>query len=177
MFYFSGHGSIAAEGGGSLVSEDCKDGEIVGISMMSLIKLANNSKARNKIIVLDTCYSGFVGSHQSKPELSFLGDGVTIMTASSREQTSIERYDLRHGLFTNLFLQALQGSAASIAGEVTPGAIYSFIDKSLGNLEQRPVFKTNTSSFISLRQTSPTVQKSTLRKLKNIFNPNYAIAK
>ena len=36
-------------------------------------------------------------------------------------------------------------------GDVTPGSIYAYIDRSLGGWEQRPVFKANIKRFVSLR--------------------------
>lgn len=39
-------------------------------------------------------------------------------------------------------------------GDVTPGSIYAYIDRSLGGWEQRPVFKANIKRFVSLRKNS-----------------------
>ena len=90
------------------------------------------------------------------------------MTASSRDQVSMEHGG--QGVFTNLFLQSLRGSAADITGKITPAGIYSFIDQSLWAWQQRPIFKTNISQFISIRDIEPRVPKSVLRKLGKYFN-------
>jgi hypothetical protein len=165
LLYFSGHGT--AEDGGYLVTPDYQDGDW-GVPMSYILSSANKSKCKNKVIVLDCCYSGKFGeSDVIQSDESVLGEGITVMTASSRDQTSLE-YD-GQGVFTNLFLQGLRGSAADITGRITPAGIYSFIDQSLGAWEQRPIFKTNTKQFLSLRDVDPKVPKSTLRKLKFYF--------
>ena len=59
LFYFSGHGTD--EMAGQIVTPDFK-GYDVGISMNEILRLANTSKSRNKIIILDCCYSGKLGA-------------------------------------------------------------------------------------------------------------------
>ena len=164
LLYFSGHGSEA----GHLVTPDYR-GKDLGVLMTEVLGCANNSKCKNKIIILDCCYYGKFGeSSTTQSNESILGEGVTIMTASSRDQVSMEHGG--QGVFTNLFLQSLRGSAADITGKITPAGIYSFIDQSLGAWQQRPIFKTNISQFISIRDIEPRVPKSVLRKLGKYFN-------
>lgn len=164
LLYFSGHGSES----GHLVTPDYK-GKDLGVLMSDVLACANNSKCKNKIIILDCCYSGKFGeSSIIKSNESTLGEGVTIMTASSRDEVSVETNG--QGVFTSLLLQALRGSAADITGRITPAGIYAFIDQSLGAWEQRPVFKTNISQFISIRDIEPRVPKNILRKLGKYFD-------
>lgn len=166
LLYFSGHGSDAASG--YLVTPDY-NGHDLGVPMDYIIDQANKSKCKNKIIILDCCYSGKIGeSYTTQSKESVLGAGVTIMTASSRDQASIEENG--EGIFTKLFLQALRGSAADITGRITPAGIYAFVDQSLGSWEQRPIFKTNTSQFLPIREIEPRVPKSILRKLNQYFS-------
>ena len=142
---------------------------------------ANSSKAKHKIIVLDSCYSGAMGT----PGLfgntqAIIGDGLTILTSCMASETSTEVNG--HGLFTSLFLEALKGGAADVTGNITPGSIYAYIDKALGPWEQRPVFKTNVSSFLSVRNVFSSVPLDCLRKITSYFlnandelslNPSY----
>lgn len=165
LLYFSGHGSD--KDSGYLVTSDYNYDDL-GVSMSYVLEKANQSKCKNKIIILDSCYSGKIGeigTIQSKESL--LGEGITIMTASSRNEVAVEEGE--GGLFTTLFLQGLRGSAADITGRITPAGIYAFIDQTLGAWEQRPMFKTNTNQFFSLRDIEPRVSKETLRKLQNYF--------
>jgi hypothetical protein len=68
-----------------------------------------------------------------------------------------------------LFIDALSGAAANLTGDITPGSVYAHIDQSLGSWEQRPVFKTNVKSFVSLRKVSPPIALSDLQRLPEFF--------
>jgi hypothetical protein len=74
-----------------------------------------------------------------------------------------------HGVFTHLLIDALQGGAADLSGHITPGSIYSYIDQSLGAWEQRPVFKTNITEFVSLRKIEAQVPDHDLRQIVRYF--------
>ena len=47
--------------------------------------------------------------------------------------------------------------------------MYAYIDRSLGFWEQRPLYKTNVSRFISLRNIKPAIAIETLRKITDYF--------
>ena len=55
LFYFAGHGFIETTGG-YLCGSDCHRGDD-GLSLGEVLSLANDSPARNKVIVLDSCHS------------------------------------------------------------------------------------------------------------------------
>jgi hypothetical protein len=165
LLYFAGHGHIEATGGYILTSE-CARGDD-GLSLNEIMILANGSKARNKVIVLDSCHSGLLGNHRHLHGTSELSEGVTILTASTAEQYANE--ESGSGVFTSLFVDALGGSAANLVGEVTPGSVYAHIDQSLGPWEQRPVFKTNVKSFVSLRRVQAPIPLSELQRLTEFF--------
>jgi len=165
LFYFSGHGYIENTGG-YLVTSECKDGDD-GLSMNELLQIANDSGALNKIIILDCCHSGIAGKLSPKSSESMLSEGITILTASSSTQYAMEKNG--SGVFTSLFVDALDGAAANLLGEITPGSVYAHIDKSLGALGQRPIFKTNVVKFVSLRKVQPAISIDNLRKITTLF--------
>ena len=166
LLYFSGHGHIDSLGG-YIVTPDFAPND-VGVSMSEILAIANDSKVRNRIIILDCCHAGFMGQKTTSDQISHIGDGVTILTACRSEQTSTEKNG--QGVFTELLVAALNGGAADITGNITPGGIYAYIDKALGPWEeQRPIFKTNISKFTSLRNVEPTVDIDILRKLPFFF--------
>ncbi len=177
LLYFSGHGGITADNAGYLATSDTMEVDS-GILMKDIIEIVNASKVPNKIIILDTCHSGDMGNHPSYKNVgSCIGEGVTILTASSQEQSAHENEETfnRHGIFTELLIDALNGGSASIIGQITLGSIYAHIDKALGNFGQRPIFKTNTNRFIVIRKFEPQVKMGELRKLNIIFpDPNSA---
>lgn len=166
LLYFSGHGFIN-ELGGYIVTPDYKRYD-EGVSMDEILNLANNSKAKNRVIILDCCYSGAIGNPQiAGGNTTQIGVGVTILTASKSDEVSMELNG--HGVFTHLLLDSLKGSAADIRGNITPGGVYAHIDQSLGSWEQRPVFKTNVTEFTPLRTIDPQVHDSLLRELTDLF--------
>lgn len=171
LFYFSGHG--ADELTGKIVTPDFK-GLDAGIPMTEILALANKSKSKNKIIILDCCFSGKFGElGVTESTDSILSNGVTIITACNREEYSMEMSGddgiPGHGVFTELLIQGLMGGAADVSGNITPAGLYSFVDQSLGAWEQRPVFKTNISRFLPIRTVKPKVSKEVLRKLSTYF--------
>ncbi len=166
LFYYSGHGYVEGNEG-YIITSECEHGDD-GFRMGELIDIANNSKAKNKIIILDCCHAGIAGNVDViKPEASILCEGLTILAASSKDQYAIEENGT--GVFTNLFVDALNGSAANLVGSITPGSVYAHIDQSLGPWQQRPIFKTNVKRFITLREVQPSIQLDEIRKITELF--------
>lgn len=166
LFYFSGHGNDSD--GGYLCTTDFRENDY-GVSMIDVLKWANQSHCKNKVIILDCCFAAKIGTSILFNNNSVLGEGVTIIAASQSWQASAEYFNIQHGVFTQLLIQGLKGGAADIGGNITPASLYSFVDQSLGAWQQRPVFKTNISQFLPLRTIEPKVPKSILRKLSIYF--------
>jgi hypothetical protein len=167
LLYFSGHGFVNALGG-YIVTPDYKKYD-EGVSMDDILKLANKSKAKDKIVILDCCHSGSFGSPDlGSGSLSQLNEGMSVLTACRGSEVAIEINGC--GMFTALVVSALQGGAADLRGHVTPGGIYAYVDQALGPWDQRPVFKTNVTRFTSLRTIPAPVPLETLRKLADYFN-------
>ncbi|MBK6836504.1 MAG: caspase family protein [Bacteroidetes bacterium] len=165
LFYFAGHGHIESTGGYLLASDASRGDE--GVSLAEILILANKSPATNKVIILDSCHSGIAGSSPSTEQLATLSEGLTVLTASTKDQYASEVDG--SGVFTNLLVDALGGSAANLTGDITPGSIYAHIDQSLGAWEQRPVFKTNVKQFVSLRSVNPSIPLDELRRISELF--------
>jgi hypothetical protein len=170
LLYFAGHGYIE-QVGGYLICSDSADGND-GLSLQEVVAMANQSKAKNRIIILDSCHSGIAGNASAKDENVTINIGVTILTASTLKQYATEKNG--SGLFTSLLVDALNGGAANLLGEVTPGAVYAHIDQSLGPWDQRPLFKTNVTTFTSLKRVQPPIILGTLKKIHKYFtDPGY----
>lgn len=167
LFYFSGHGVITPFGG-YLVTQDCVKYD-EGISMHDLMEIANSSPAQNKIIILDCCYSGEIGSIKINNDVSasLIYPGVSILTACGPIESAVEING--QGVFTNLLLEALRGGCADLLGHITPGNIYAFVDRAMGPWGQRPLFKANISQFVSLRDVKPPINTDILRNLTKYF--------
>ncbi len=154
LLYFAGHGYVD-ETGGFLCASDCKNGHD-GLALSEVMAFARISPAKNKIIILDSCHGGIAGNRRSGGGIAEICQGMTLLTASTENQYSFEGGNGAPGVFTNLLVDALNGAAANLVGDVTPGSVYAHIDQSLGPWGgQRPVFKTNVKSFVSLRKAAP----------------------
>lgn len=169
LFYFAGHGYIE-DTGGFLCAGDCKTGDD-GISLSELMVLASSSPATNKVIILDSCHGGVVGDRPNSGGIAEISSGMTILTASTATQYAIEKQvGTPGGVFTGLMIDALMGAAANLVGDVTPGSVYAHIDQSLGPWsKQRPVFKTNVKTFVSLRKADAPIPLADLLALKTLF--------
>jgi len=117
----------------------------------------------------DSCHSGIVGNNALTAGLAEIYDGVTILTASTSDQYAAEVPGGGAGVFTRLLVDALSGAAANLVGDITPGSVYAHIDQSLGPWAQRPVFKTNVRTFVSLRKAEPPIALAELRALTRHF--------
>ncbi|SDM21519.1 caspase family protein [Halarsenatibacter silvermanii] len=168
LFYFSGHGKEDQVEGNKICLPNSHTSEIEEISMQNIYNYAAQSSAREKIIILDCCYSGGFGRHPILGNQTVLDRGISIMSASREDEPSYEVSG--KGIFSSLFCDALEGGAADVIGEIKLVNVYAYIDEALGAWDQRPIFKTNVSRFTKIRQTKPYIQKDILRKLTDYFS-------
>lgn len=170
LLFFSGHGFVSSYGG-YIVTPDFKKYD-EGVSMDDIMNLANRSKAKNRIIIMDCCYSGNMGSpNLVDGQYAALAYGVTVLTACRPNETSIEQNG--QGVFTALLIDALQGGCSDLKGNITPGSVYAYIDRALGPWDQRPMFKTNVSRFVSLRSVTPPIDAAIIRNITKYFASAY----
>lgn len=165
LLYFSGHGHIDGTGGHLCASDFATEHD--GLSLADIMSYANQSPAKNKVIILDSCHSGAAGGSAVSARVAGISEGVTILTASAANQYAMETGG--SGVFTNLLVDALSGAAANLVGEVTPGSVYAHVDQSLGPWSQRPIFKTNVKEFVSLRKADAPIELEKLQKLVDLF--------
>jgi hypothetical protein len=169
LFYFSGHGH-PTEVGGYIVTQDAEEGD-PGLSMDELLTLANRSKARSVILILDCCFAGHLGDpaalQAGSQNLSLLRSGLTIMAASRPLQTAGEK-DGR-GVFTSLVVDALSGGAADVRGRVSAASIYAYVEQALGPFDQRAVYKSHAYKLRPVRRCKPSVPDQVLRWLPTLF--------
>jgi uncharacterized caspase-like protein len=128
LFYFAGHGT-PTNVGGYLVTQDGEAGD-PGLAMNDLLTLANRSKAKSVLLILDCCFSGGLGNPPnlqgggSIENQAQLREGLTILAATPSTQTASEVAS--HGVFTNLLLGALRGGASDVRGLVSAASICAF---------------------------------------------------
>ncbi|MDD4070322.1 MAG: caspase family protein [Candidatus Izemoplasmatales bacterium] len=164
LLYFSGHGYDNKDDG-SIVTVDLKT-----IMFKDIMQHISLSKSKYNVIILDCCFSGKLGSDARIGDKTVLGDNTVILTACRPTEYAVDDGLTNHGTFTNLLLGALRGGASDILGRITPGSTYSYIDQALGSWEQRPYFKANVSSFVSLRNVCPRILMKDLKFGMSLFN-------
>lgn len=167
LLYFSGHGYIE-DTGGFLCGTDTETGDD-GLALGEVMSLANDSPAKNRVVILDSCHSGIAAARPGDQRTAEIKEGMTLLTASAPEQYAYETPGGGSGVFTNLLLDALNGAAANLVGDVTPGSVYAHIDQSLGPWAQRPMFKTNIRGFVSLRKAAPPIPLADLLAIATHF--------
>lgn len=164
LLYFSGHGATT-DAGTYLVTHDAQPND-EGVSLMEVVALANNSKAKEVVIILDCCHAGGNNIDLSERKV-ILREGVSILAAATEDQYSWEKGG--YGVFTGIIYNAMLGGAADVRGKINLSSLYYYADTLLNAWKQRPVFKSHVSQMISLRDCEPKISDETLRKLPIYF--------
>jgi hypothetical protein len=166
LFHFSGHGTVNNLDGYLVTQDAARYDE--GVAMSDVLKLANDSKAKEVVLLLDCCFSGQLGNPPAIDNAkAFLREGISILTAGRGDQPSLEAGG--GGVFTSLVVDALDGGAANLLGAVSAPAIYAFVEAALGAWDQRPLFKAHVSSVLELRCCTPPIERVLLRQLPTFF--------
>lgn len=166
LLYFSGHG-IETDFGSFLVTQDAYTFD-EGVALNDILIIANESRVREVIIILDCCYSGHFGNAPiSGKRLTSIREGVTILASSRDHQVSREIDG--QGVLTKNLIEALDGEAADTLGKVNISGIYQYVDQVSSPWEQRPIFKSNVSKMVTIRQCNPRISLKALRRLPLYF--------
>lgn len=167
LFFFAGHGTVNNLGGYLVTQDATKYDE--GVPMSNVLSLANNSRAREIVILLDCCHSGALGHvPRVDNESAIVREGVSVLTACRKSEPAVERGG--GGLFTSLVCDALAGGGADVCGKVTVASVYAYVDAALGAWDQRPLFKSHVSKLVSLRNCHAHVPYDILRLLPKYFS-------
>jgi hypothetical protein len=167
LFYFAGHGT-PHDGDVTLVTSDAT-GNTPGVRFTEVLEKVKLSGVKETTVILDCCFSGGAAT---VPVLSgdaaFLSSGLSVLTASRGDQTSMETPDGR-GQFSTYLEGGLEGGAADVLGHVTVAGLYGYLSESFGAWEQRPSFKANIDRLHDVRMCNPRVPLPTLRAMTTWF--------
>ena len=168
LFYFSGHG-MPLSIGGYLITQDGTPYD-PGLAMNELFTLANQSRARSVLLILDCCHAGLAGNlsvSSGNIEMVEIREGVSLLAGSSSQQEALIIGG--RSVFTDLVIGALEGGAANVEGKVTAASIYAYVEFSLGAFDQRPVYKSYARRLDPVRECSPVVSMDTVREIMKKF--------
>lgn len=141
--------------------------------MQEVVDLAIQSPARHVLLILDCCHRGDIANPATmnkdggKSPLATLRENMTVIAASHATEGAVEAGG--HGLFTAALLDALEGGAADHMGFVTASALYAYVSRRFTGWDQRPVYKTNASDVLTVRECEPLIERLQLRQLPTYF--------
>lgn len=133
IFYFSGHGgrNLFCTHDNSLQHNELKN-------------IIYGSKAKKKLCIADACHAGSwnkaslvdkaISSTQATDmyyeALGNSGDGIALFMASQTNETSIDDFELRQGLFTYYYIEGLKGFADTDFDKIiTVQELYDYVKK------------------------------------------------
>ena len=167
LLYFAGHGQLEQEDL-HLVTQDGAPRD-TGLAFSKALKLIQESKVPEVLVILDCCFSGGAGGVPLLgSDVVVLRKGVSILTASRADQVAEEAVG-GQGTFSYYLAAALNGGAADVLGKVTVAGLYSYLSESFGAFDQRPMFKAHLDRLHSVRQCKPVVPLPDLRRMTEFF--------
>jgi hypothetical protein len=120
------------------------------ISARELQDALVNSPVRRIFLMVDACYSGaeidsfnkYRGFQRRIAQQVGRNTGVSVLTATRRDQTAAELTDLGHGLFTHVVLEGLAGAADTSPSDrkISAHELANFVGRNLED-KARPFFK------------------------------------
>lgn len=133
VFFFSGHGTK-----GAFCAYDAQ------IPYSEIRKAMASSKAKNKMIFADACFSGKMRQgRKNTAEQSFNNYNIMLFLSSRGNETSIERRDMKNGFFTSCLQKGLRGGAdANKDRTITAKELFNYVSKNVKRLsseKQHPV--------------------------------------
>ena len=152
IFYYAGHGY---KGSGDLaVASDTAKNVYETLKVKELLDEFNKIDKGHAVLILDSCYSGqFVPSYNFDDK--HYNPNLLVFSASSSKQDSYETtislpYGVKHyhGVFTNLFLEAIGWDHGDGSGEEFDAN--GVLIKVAGSLKKSPVIQNGTITFSSI---------------------------
>jgi hypothetical protein len=176
IIYLAGHGAIESDSsspdGDGLekyilpFNADPKDLYSSALPMREIAQIFQRISSDRLILITDMCYSGAAGGRtvpvpgvRANISGAFLqrisqGRGRVLLTAGDANEVTVERDDLRHGVFTYFLLEGLRGKAdADGNGIVTVDEVYRYVSIKVPQATgqaQHPVRKGETKGEIVL---------------------------
>jgi hypothetical protein len=160
VFYFAGHGEKQAQDG-YLSSQEEKPR--TGLSMTELIRLADASPAKERIIMLDSCHAGAASDFAP----ARLQPGVAVLAGCGAREKAVEAGG--RGLFSSYVCDALDGGAADVRGWVNIAGVFAYMNEVLSVHEQAPLLHANWRELTRLRRAAPSVSDDHLRRITEFF--------
>lgn len=150
LFYYNGHGHLDRDGTLALAMPDSEPNFLSTTSLISeeLKRLFHISRAKQKVMILDCCYSGTVGESGFKGSLTDTLrslaqqiEGTFLLTASAGSKPAFESTAAGGGALTSCFVEGIRTGAAAAPDDdgITLGQLASYVRRKVPGLEaQQP---------------------------------------
>ena len=176
VFFFSGHGHRVGKNL-FLVPSDAYDAKDPAsfVAFDQVVEILNQSEAKQKLVMLDACFSGPDTKHlkvlPQHASVKFLTEylakttGVVVLTSSGAEQTSTTKSpNPKLSLFTHFLVKGLRGEAEALQGQfLTVPSLFGYVSqrvtptsRSHGTL-QSPSISQSASGVIMLADFTPRI--------------------
>jgi len=170
FLYFTGHGLKDDHGDLYLAMTDTNLDNLLytAVSAQHVDRSMESCMSRQKVLVLDCCYSGaFPAAYSSKADVEvhtlerFRGNGRVVLTASDATQYSFEGNEISgrgtRSVFTRFLVKGLTTGKADLDrdGDICLDELYSYVhDCVIEEMpQQRPKKKRASRATLSLRET------------------------
>ncbi len=150
VFYYAGHGSMVDQNFYFIPTECTSMYQASSLSALSAETIQSgfkNIKALKQIIIMDACQSGgsveVLAMRGASEEKAFAqlsrSAGIHVLASAGSEQSAKESLELKHGLFTYVLLQALNGAADGSPkdGKITIYELKSYLDDQVPELSSK----------------------------------------
>ena len=150
FFYFSGHGAPDPQGGKAYLlpyDGDPNFLENTGYPLKRLYQKLEELKAKEVLVVLDSCFSGAGGrsllAKGARPlvvsvDTAAQASGkLEVLAAASSDQITSTLEDQGHGTFTYYFLKGITGGARGPGGAVTVQGLYDYLTPKVQDAARR----------------------------------------
>jgi hypothetical protein len=158
-----------------------------GVPIETVIRVMQESRCRQRVLILDCCHSGAVGAEFRGGKLSdSLGDlarntGTWILTASTAIQTAEERESTDsadgpgHGVFTRYFIDGLEKGEAPTSSDgetITIDGIYDYVYRNavLKSVQQPQRFLLDGTGAIEIGRSIAVKREKRRNEVRNKFH-------
>jgi HEAT repeat protein len=147
LFYFYGHGCLSL-GQGVFVTSDAREND-EGVQMQQVVTLADNSSAREVVLIFDCCHAGasIPANKSSVPKANRAGRIILAACAEHQSgwETEIEEHK-KMGVFSAHVLDGLEGAAKYGKAEVTGIRLGDYVISKFKSWKQTPIFEVSGGS-------------------------------
>ena len=150
FFYFSGHGAPDVKTGQTYLvptDGDVKFLQSTAYPLKQVYSMLASLKAKEIIVVLDSCFSGAGGRSvlpggarplvTSAVAETLPGGNITLFAATAADEITTTIEDQGHGNFTYFFLRGLSGEAKDDKGVVTAAGLYEYLKPKVLDMARR----------------------------------------